>query len=96
MYTEYACVWGLALCNINKNSSSVHMKRLLQNTTLVTRMLDGSLWEFDPKKESMEDFHECFEFYCVANGIRHDNMAKKKAIFITLLEKEAFIKLKVL
>lgn len=46
---------------------------VLQNTTLATRMAHGNLREFDPKKESIEDFYERFEFYCVANGIRGDN-----------------------
>ena len=59
-------------------------------------MAHGNLREFDPKKESVEDFHERFEFYCVANGIREDNAAKKKAMFITLLGQENFAKLKVL
>ena len=40
---------------------------------LVTKMAHGSLREFDPKNESVEDFHEHFEFYCVANGIQDDN-----------------------
>ena len=32
-------------------------------------MAHGNLREFDPKKESIEDFHERFGFYCVANGM---------------------------
>ena len=59
-------------------------------------MAHGILREFDPKKESVEDFNEHFEFYCVANGIRDDNAAKKKVMFITLLGQETFTKLKVL
>ena len=78
-------MWGLAFCNINKNSISVHMKGVPQNTTLVTRTVHGSLWKFNPNKESVEDFHECFEFYCVVNGIQENNAVKKKVIFITLL-----------
>ena len=31
-----------------------------QNTTLAMRIAHGSLREFDPKKESVEDFHERF------------------------------------
>ena len=80
MYRECACMWGLAFCNINKNSNSVYVKGVPQNTTLVTMMVHGSLWEFDPNKESVEDFHERFEFYCVVNGIWDDNVVKKKAI----------------
>ena len=56
----------------------------------------GNLREFDPKKESVEDFYERFEFFCVANNIRGDNTDRKKAIFITLLGQETFTKLKVL
>ena len=59
-------------------------------------MAHGSLCEFDLKKESIKDFHEHFEFYCVANGIQDDNAVKKKAMFIMLLGQETFAKLKVL
>ena len=46
---------------------------------MVTRMAYGSLWEFE---ELIEDFHERFEFNCVANNI-HDNAAhRKKALFL--------------
>ena len=69
---------------------------LPQDTTLATRMALGNLRKFDPKKESVEDFYECFEFFCVANNIRGDNADRKKAIFITLLGQETFTKLKVL
>ena len=88
----------LVLCDINKNSDATKCARegVPQNTTLATRMAHGSLREFDPKKESVEDFHERFEFYCVANGIRDDNGTKKKAMFITLLGQETFAKLIVL
>jgi len=48
-----------------------------QNTTLATRMAHGNLCEFDPNKESIEDFREQFEFYCVANNVRGDNADKK-------------------
>jgi len=33
-------------------------------------MAHGNLCEFDPRKESIEDFHERFEFYCLANNIK--------------------------
>ena len=56
-------------------------------------MAHGSLCEFNLK---IKDFHEHFEFYCVANGIQDDNAAKKKAMFIMLLGQETFAKLKVL
>ena len=59
-------------------------------------MAHGNLREFNPKKESIEDFHERFEFYCVANGISGDNADKKKAMFITLLGQETFARLKIL
>ena len=59
-------------------------------------MTHGTLHEFDPKKESIEDFEERFEFYCVANGIRGDNVDKKKASFVTLLGQDTFARLKTL
>ena len=67
-------------------------------TDLATRMAHGSLKEFDPKKESIEDFKERFEFYCLANNIKGDgdHARRKKALFITLLGQETFAKLKVL
>ena len=56
-----------------------------------------NLHEFDPKKESIEDFYERFVFFCVANNIWGDNMDRKKAIFVTFrLGQETFTKLKVL
>lgn len=32
-------------------------------------MAHGVLHEFCQSKESVEDFHKCFEFYCLANNI---------------------------
>ena len=64
---------------------------------LATRMAHGTIREFDPQKESIEDFHVRFEFYCVANNLRPgegDN--RKKALFITLLGQGSFSKLKAL
>ena len=61
-------------------------------------MAHGSLREFDPTKESIEDFKERFEFYCTANNIRGEgeHARRKRALFITLLGQETFAKLKVL
>ena len=62
-------------------------------------MAHGSFREFDHRKESIEDFRERFEFYCLANNIRDDEenrRQRKKALFITLLGQETFAKLKVL
>ena len=58
----------------------------------------GSLREFDPIKESIEDFKERFEFYCLANNFRGegDHARRKKALFITLLGQETYAKLKIL
>ena len=42
------------------------------------RMMLGSLREFDPEKEPVEDFDEHFEFYYVAKGNHDDNAAKKR------------------
>jgi len=60
-------------------------------------MAHGSIREFDPTKESVEDFYKHFEFYCVANNIRPgkgDN--RNKALFLTSLGQTTFAKLKVL
>ena len=62
-------------------------------------MAHGNLREFDPKKESIEDFRERFNFYCLANNIRdnnEENLRRKKALFITLLGQVTFARLKVL
>jgi len=37
---------------------------------LATRMAHGTIHEFDSQKESIKDFHEHFQFYCVANNVR--------------------------
>ena len=59
-------------------------------------MVHGILREFHPKKESIEDFVERFEFYCLANGICGDNADRKKANFVKLLGQETLAKLKTL
>lgn len=61
-------------------------------------MAHGALKEFDPEKESIEDFRERFEFYCVANKFKNegDDVRRKKALFITLLGHSTFAKLKTL
>ena len=51
-------------------------------------MAHGNVREFDPAKESMEDFQQRFEFYCLANNIKADDEAqitRKKALFVTML-----------
>ena len=65
---------------------------------LATRMAHGNLREFDPKKESIEDFRERFDFYCLANNVRdtEENQRRKKALFITVLGQATYAKLKVL
>ena len=69
------------------------------DTTLATRMAHGMLREFDPSKESIEDFRERYDFYCLANNIRGEGEAavsRKKALFLTLVGQAAFAKLKTL
>ena len=69
------------------------------DTTLATRMTHGMLREFDPSKESIEDFRERYDFYCLANNIRGEGEAavsRKKALFLTLVGQAAFAKLKTL
>ena len=67
-------------------------------TYLVKRMAHGSLKEFDPTKESIEDYKEHYEFYCLANNVKSEgkHAQHKKTLFITLLGQETFAKLKVL
>ena len=62
-------------------------------------MAHGVLREFDPGKESIKDFRERFDFYCLANSIRSDGAAaaqRKQALFLTLLGQATFAKLKTL
>ena len=65
---------------------------------LATRMAHGNLREFDPKKESIEDFRERFDFYCLANNVcdTEENQRRKKALFITVLGQATYAKLKIL
>ena len=59
-------------------------------------MAHGNVREFDPAKESMEDFQQRFEF-CLANNIKADDEAqitRKKALFVTMLEQATFAKLR--
>ena len=61
------------------------------------RMAHGTLQEFDANKESIEDFHQIFEFYCPVNNIKEGNEAQrnyKKALFITLVGQATFAKLR--
>ena len=61
-------------------------------------MAHGVLKEFDPEKESIENFRERFNFYCVANKIKNEgkDLRQKKALFIMLLGHSTFSKLKVI
>ena len=56
----------------------------------------GMLRDFDSTKESVEDFHERFEFYCLANNIKEegDGQRRKKALFVMFLGQATFAKLK--
>ena len=69
------------------------------DTTLATRMAHGVLREFDPSKESIEEFCERYDFYCLVNNIHREGEAavnQKKALFLTLVGQGAFAKLKTL
>ena len=60
-------------------------------------MAHGTLQEFDANKESIEDFHQRFEFYCLANNVKEGDEAqrnRKKALFITLVGQATFAKLR--
>ena len=53
--------------------------------------------EFESTKETVDDFHQRFEFYCAANNIKSEDeaqQARKKALFITMLGKITVIKLR--
>ena len=43
---------------------------------LATRIVQGHIWEFDSAKETIEDFHQRFEFYCKANNIKSEDEAQ--------------------
>ena len=61
------------------------------------RMAHGTLWEFTANKESIEDFHQRFKFYCLSNNIKECDEAQgnhKKALFITLVGQATFAKLR--
>ena len=52
-------------------------------TYLATKMAQGSLKEFYPTKESIEDFKERFEFYCLANNVKGEGEhARRKKAFV--------------
>ena len=60
-------------------------------------MAHGTLREFDANKESIEDFHQRFEFHCLANNVKEGDEAqrnRKKALFITLVGQATFAKLR--
>ena len=64
---------------------------------MATRTAHGTLREFDATKESIEDFHQRFEFYCLANNIKDGDEAQrnqKKALFFMLVGQTTFTKLK--
>ena len=78
------CGWCLSACSYNK---------------LATRMAHGVLREFDPLKESIEDFRDRFKFYCLVNNIHVKEEAVqdwRRALFVTLLGHATFAKLKTL
>ena len=64
---------------------------------LATRIAHSHIREFDSAKETVEDFHQCFKFYCQANNINFKDeaqLAHKKALFMTMLGQTAFMKLR--
>jgi len=62
---------------LNSNAS-------LQYTTYLAH---GTLQEFDPVKESIDNFKERFKFYCLTNNVKGEgeHAQLKKALFITLI-----------
>ena len=64
---------------------------------MATRIAHTHIREFDAAKETIEDFHQRFEFYCQANEMKSEDeaqLARKKALFITMLGQTAFLKLR--
>ena len=61
-------------------------------------MVHGVLKEFDPEKESMEDYKERFDFCCVAIKFKNegDDIRHKKGAIVSLLGHSTFVKLKTL
>ena len=53
----------------------------------------SSLESFNPSAESIEDYKEWFDFYCTAHQILK---ARRKALFLTRIDCDAFAKLKTL
>ena len=53
----------------------------------------SSLESFNPAVESIEDYKERFDFYCTAHQIPE---ARRKALFLTRIGRDAFAKLKTL
>jgi len=59
-------------------------------------MAHGHIREFDLTKETVDDFYQRFEFYCLANKITENDEAgqtRKKALFITMLGQTMIVKL---
>ena len=60
-------------------------------------MAHGNIREFDPVKDSVEVFKQRFEFYCLVNNIKAEHyiqIARKKAVFVTMLGQTTFAKLR--
>ena len=85
MYNVYSSTHVQWLLSFNKSANETCEGVSIENTTLVIRRVYSNMHELDPKKESIEDFYERFEFYCMANGICNDDTDKKKPMFVTLL-----------
>ena len=52
--------------------------------------------EFNSTKETIDDFHQRFKFYCAANNIKSNDeaqQARNKALFVTMLGQTTFAKL---
>jgi len=65
------------VCIIKNQTRGVGLSRA--DITLATRMAaHGTLREFDSSKESIEDFKDRFEFYCLANNIKGEGEAQRR------------------
>ena len=93
-------IYGMHACTVRESLIRIQTRGLVNRCVilhLVVRMAHGHIKEFDSAKETVDDFHQRFEFYCTANNIKSDDEAQqacKKALFITMLGQITSVKLR--
>ena len=98
----YAHAHGFS-CPVNRLNSSVFWSTVVfpqytsgdeVNKRLYFTMASSVTLEvFNPDVESVDDYKERFKFYCTANQVSRE---QKKALFLTRIGQDAFVKLKTL